>query len=121
MPKRQHALHELLSSERAYASDLALICDVHIPLALGHQCVIHTRASSSRTVSTASDTQPQNTLPMSPEDTRIIFNNIEELAIFSESLCDKLEKAIGAAESDDRVGALFLAMVCCPGLRGPSR
>jgi hypothetical protein len=121
MPKRQHALHELLSSERAYASDLALICDVHIPLALGHQCVIHTRASPSRTVSTASDTSPQNSLPMNPDDTRIIFNNIEELAIFSESLCDKLEKAIGAGESDDRVGALFLAMVCYPRHREPSR
>ena len=33
--KRYHALHELLSSERAYASDLALIREVHIPLALG--------------------------------------------------------------------------------------
>jgi hypothetical protein len=33
--KRTHALLELLSSERAYASDLALIRDVHIPLALG--------------------------------------------------------------------------------------
>jgi hypothetical protein len=35
MTKRQHALHELLSSERAYASDLALVRGVHIPLALG--------------------------------------------------------------------------------------
>lgn len=35
MSKRHHALHELLSSERAYASDLALIREVHIPLALG--------------------------------------------------------------------------------------
>lgn len=33
--KRQHALFELLSSERAYASDLALIREVHMPLALG--------------------------------------------------------------------------------------
>lgn len=33
--KRTHALLELLNSERAYASDLALIRDVHIPLALG--------------------------------------------------------------------------------------
>jgi hypothetical protein len=33
--KRTHALHELLSSERAYASDLAFIRDIHIPLALG--------------------------------------------------------------------------------------
>jgi hypothetical protein len=35
MNKRTHALLELLSSERAYASDLALIRDIHIPLALG--------------------------------------------------------------------------------------
>lgn len=35
MTKRHHAMHELLSSERAYASDLALIREVHIPLALG--------------------------------------------------------------------------------------
>lgn len=35
MSKRQHALLELLSSERAYASDLALIREVHMPLALG--------------------------------------------------------------------------------------
>lgn len=35
MTKRVHALLELLSSERAYASDLALIRDIHIPLALG--------------------------------------------------------------------------------------
>lgn len=33
--KRNHALLELLSSERAYASDLALLLDIHMPLALG--------------------------------------------------------------------------------------
>ena len=32
--KRTHALLELLSSERAYASDLAFVRDTHIPLAL---------------------------------------------------------------------------------------
>jgi len=35
LSKRTHALLELLSSERAHASDLALIRDIHIPLALG--------------------------------------------------------------------------------------
>ena len=35
LSKRTHALLELLTTERAYASDLALIRDVHIPLALG--------------------------------------------------------------------------------------
>jgi hypothetical protein len=35
IPKRTHALLELLSSERAYASDLAFIRDTHLPMALG--------------------------------------------------------------------------------------
>lgn len=38
--KRTHAMLELLNSERAYASDLALIRDVHIPLALGESFVL---------------------------------------------------------------------------------
>ena len=33
--KRTHALLELIESERAYASDLALIRDIHLPVALG--------------------------------------------------------------------------------------
>ena len=33
--KRNHVLLELLSSERAYASDLAFLRNIHIPLALG--------------------------------------------------------------------------------------
>lgn len=80
MSKREHALHELLSSERNYASDLALIRDVHIPLALGHELsipipslatgstsgsghqpeafvstILSSSSGSARTVSTASD------------------------------------------------------------------
>lgn len=35
MTKREHALKELLTSEQAYASDLAFIRNVHIPMALG--------------------------------------------------------------------------------------
>lgn len=33
--KRNHALLELLTSERSYAQDLCLIRDIHIPLAYG--------------------------------------------------------------------------------------
>ena len=33
--KRTHALLELIESERAYASDLALLRDIHLPVALG--------------------------------------------------------------------------------------
>lgn len=46
MSKRQHALLELLESERAYASDLALVREVHIPLALGKYALLQTRAYS---------------------------------------------------------------------------
>lgn len=35
LTKRTHALLELIESERAYASDLALIRDIHLPVALG--------------------------------------------------------------------------------------
>ena len=35
LSKRTHALLELIESERAYASDLALLRDVHLPVALG--------------------------------------------------------------------------------------
>jgi hypothetical protein len=117
MTKRHHALQELLSSERAYASDLALICDVHIPLALGHDGVLSkssrdSSASSSRTQSTASDISQMGHggPPMVPEDIKIIFSNVQELALFSESLTDKMEKAMGSGEDDDHIGALFLSM-----------
>lgn len=33
--RRTEAMHELLSSERKYACDLALVCGLHIPLAQG--------------------------------------------------------------------------------------
>lgn len=35
LPKRAHALLEFLSSERAYATDLAIMRDIHIPMASG--------------------------------------------------------------------------------------
>ena len=49
---------------------------------------------------------------MSPEDAKIIFGNITELAIFSDTLTQELEKALGAVveggQGQDAVGALFL-------------
>ncbi|KAG6853668.1 hypothetical protein C0991_002466 [Blastosporella zonata] len=131
MTKRQHALHELLSSERAYASDLALIREVHIPLALGHHVPLNipsssppplSSSSSSRTVSTASDSSSGHLgPPMTPEDTRIIFSNIAELAEFSDRFSDCLEDALGSilegGVGEDRVGALFLEII--PDLENP--
>lgn len=52
---------------------------------------------------------------MTLEDTKIIFSNITELAIFSDMFCDSLEEALGSVveggQGDDRVGALFLDIV----------
>lgn len=53
---------------------------------------------------------------MTKEDTKIIFGNIEELAVFSEVFCDKLEEALAGVldpngNGNDNVGELFLSMV----------
>lgn len=110
-PKRKHALIELLSSERAYASDLALIRDIHIPLALGQPAPF--LASSDPTKSPPPIPQVP---PMTKDDTKIIFGNVEELAVFSEVFCDKLEAALSGVidpngDGQDHVGDLFLNMV----------
>ncbi|KAG6828275.1 hypothetical protein H0H92_008546 [Tricholoma furcatifolium] len=131
MTKRHHALHELLSTERAYASDLALIREFHIPLALGQHVPLNiapttppplSSSSSSRTVSSMSDSSSGNREPpMTPEDVRIIFSNIAELAQFSDRFCDCLEEALGSTldggEGEDCVGALFLEII--PDLERP--
>ncbi|KAJ7821551.1 hypothetical protein B0H14DRAFT_3471455 [Mycena olivaceomarginata] len=95
LSKRQHALHELMSSERAYASDLTLILEVHIPLADG---------------------------PMTADDVKIVFGNIGELAELSDVFCEALERTIGSAledpdATDDHIGELFLRYA--PELEGP--
>ncbi|KAJ7782089.1 hypothetical protein B0H14DRAFT_3585661 [Mycena olivaceomarginata] len=95
LSKRQHALHELMSSERPYASDLTLILEVHIPLADG---------------------------PMTADDVKIVFGNIGELAELSDVFCEALERTIGSAledpdATDDHIGELFLRYA--PELEGP--
>ncbi|KDQ56301.1 hypothetical protein JAAARDRAFT_194957 [Jaapia argillacea MUCL 33604] len=128
--KRTHALLELLSSERAYASDLALIRDVHIPLALGHQTTFNnsppsssssSSSSSTRTLSTSSSgsassaTLVSHPSPMTKEDAKIIFGNIAELAEFSDAFCDLLQEALGdvieGGTGEDHVGLLFLEII----------
>ena len=53
---------------------------------------------------------------MSPEDVRIIFNNVADLAKFSDDFTDKLEGALGSVleggTGEDHVGELFLEIVC---------
>ncbi|KAI0819201.1 hypothetical protein BC628DRAFT_1333538 [Trametes gibbosa] len=123
--KRTHALLELLSSERAYASDLALIRDMHIPLALGQPAPFPatpatppgSSGSSSRTLSTASDSSSASTSSvggpaMTIDDAKIIFTNVEDLAFFADSFTEALEDALGevleGGSGEDRVGKLFL-------------
>ncbi|KAF9649486.1 hypothetical protein BDM02DRAFT_3186246 [Thelephora ganbajun] len=125
--KRNHALLELLSSERAYTSDLALIRDIHIPLALGQSSPFNpntnalssssSSGSSSRAISIASNSSGSSTAapPMTKEDARIIFNNVADLALFSDLFTERLEDALGAVleggTGQDYVGALFLEMI----------
>jgi hypothetical protein len=55
---------------------------------------------------------------MTREDTKIIFSNIAELALFSDMFVERLEQALGSVldggVGDDFVGALFLEIVRLP-------
>ncbi|KAJ3549740.1 hypothetical protein NMY22_g761 [Coprinellus aureogranulatus] len=132
MSKRQHALLELLSSERAYAADLALIKGVHMRLAQGLPAELvdfagsplPSSGSSSRTLSTASDSSAASLgPPMTDEDVQKIFSNILILAAISDQLCEELEVALGSlikgGTGEDRVGALFCEKVSEPFSRPP--
>lgn len=52
---------------------------------------------------------------MTREDTRIIFSNVAELAMLSDTVVERLEEALGSllhgGVGDDSVGALFLELV----------
>lgn len=96
MTKRQHALQELLSSEKSYGSDLALVRQVHIPLALGQP--IHL---GDQTLTSTVDA------PMTSTDVKLIFGNISDLSAFATHFHHALKAAIDA----DTVGALFLRSV----------
>ncbi|THH09079.1 hypothetical protein EW145_g2266 [Phellinidium pouzarii] len=125
--KREHALKELLTSERAYASDLAFVRNVHIPMALGKSAPFQlprpltpprSSGSSVRTVSTYSESSSNSSHPGSPmtkDDVRVIFGNIAELAVFSDTFSERLQDALGDVLEDgkgeDWVGALFLEII----------
>jgi len=59
---------------------------------------------------------------MTKEDVKIIFNNVADLALFSDFFTERLEDALGSVleggAGQDYVGALFLEMVrvfpACP-------
>lgn len=72
--------------------------------------------SSSRTQSTASDSSTSSLgPPMTPEDVKIIFSNITEIAVFTDMFTEELEIALGSVveggQGTDAVGALFLRIV----------
>ena len=52
---------------------------------------------------------------MTREDTKVIFGNIAELAVFSDAFTERLEEALGAVleegQRQDHVGELFLEIV----------
>ncbi|KAL5638509.1 hypothetical protein ACGC1H_005249 [Rhizoctonia solani] len=104
--KRTHPLLELLSSERAYASDLALIRDIFLPLAQGKP----THFPLPPSVGSLMFPMHKDP-PMSAQDVKIVFGNIEEIAAFADELSERLEVALGSVvpggTGDDRVGELF--------------
>ncbi|KIO22630.1 hypothetical protein M407DRAFT_216184 [Tulasnella calospora MUT 4182] len=118
--KRNNALLELLSSERAYAADLALVRDIHIPLSKGlptpfdptsHSGSLTTLASSARSPEVVNATD----IPMPPKTSKIVFGNIDEIAVFADRFSEELEDALGdiilGGVGEDRVGKLFLEMI----------
>ncbi|KAF8515335.1 hypothetical protein BU17DRAFT_51746 [Hysterangium stoloniferum] len=116
--KRKHALNELLSSERAYASDLALIRDIHLPLAMGLPAPFPTSLPDG----SPSPPQTPQVAPMTKDDTRIIFGNVEELAVFAEVFCNKLEEALHGVldpngDGQDHVADVFISII--PHLKPP--
>jgi len=52
---------------------------------------------------------------MTRENTRIIFSNVPELALFADMFTERLEEALGSVleggHGEDRVGKLFLDIV----------
>ena len=116
MAKRKHALLELLSSERVYASDLALMRHIHIPMALGQSSHFQapdippsvsadyppsTKPASSGASSSLTRSAPTNEVngrpPMTAEDVRVIFSNTEDLAVFADAFAERIETAMGDA------------------------
>lgn len=144
--KRQHVLFEILETERIYSSDMALVRAVHLPLALGMKVDLGpmgsrstpdqpndlgpSRSSGVSTNTTNSaisqsgssgpgvpDALP-NEPPMSVDDAKVIFANLDELAEFSGKFTEFIQLALGAeidgGEGPDKIGELFLQMVRPP-------
>ena len=134
LTKRNHALLDLIESERDYVSDLALIRDIYLPVALGMCRVFvvqiwhssqppsadhESPTSFTLTLSAVMVSDSSPSIPLGPamtrEDVRIIFGNISDLAEFADDFITRLELALGSVlpngEGEDAVGALFIETV----------
>jgi hypothetical protein len=80
LPKRTYALLKLLSCERTYASDLALACNIHIPMATGRSPWISNPAWLDSAIRDVSESNIGAEPPMRDDDVKIIFGNMPELA-----------------------------------------
>ncbi|TBU37454.1 Dbl-like domain-containing protein [Dichomitus squalens] len=111
-------LLDLLESERKYVIHLMALRDLHLPLASGQRDFGSIIPRGSRaTFSTISDISftslsADGQPPMTEADVKAIFNNIAELATFSEQFVSDLESALGDfatnSEWEDYVRKLFL-------------
>lgn len=100
--KRVHALNELLTSERVYASDLAVMRNVYIPLALGQKPLMNMPSADPQSSSSASNALLDalgdgEEAPMTPQDVRVVFSNTEELAVFADAFAERIEASMGGA------------------------
>lgn len=134
---------ELLSSERTYARELALICNVHIPLAQGRlpfdefsyspdmqgdegepvsTLSLPTTSrlgdlgpppSLSFTTSSSSTNPPQFGPPMTSNDVSIVFRNITSISRFSLQFVERLEMAFERGGSDEHKVGMLFLEIVC--------
>ncbi|KAG8220518.1 hypothetical protein J3R82DRAFT_3221 [Butyriboletus roseoflavus] len=117
MTKRVHALRELLSSERAYTSDLALIRDIHIPLALGRTTgsFQHQRPAYPATLLARFWVGLLNANSL--YCFRFFYSFFTAWPSYDPGRQEALGGALDGGSGEDRVGALFLEII--PALEPP--
>ncbi|CUA67519.1 Rho guanine nucleotide exchange factor 6 [Rhizoctonia solani] len=101
-PQHTHALHELLFSEYAYASDLVLIRGIFLPLAQGKQIRFPLPPGINRHMLSM-----HKDPPMSAQDVEVVFGNIKEISLLADELSDRLGSIILGGIGDYQVGKLF--------------
>ncbi|KAF8119556.1 Dbl homology domain-containing protein, partial [Boletus edulis] len=121
--RRTDPMWELLSSERTYAQDLALVCNIHLPLAQGSYPP-DVQFNGGKPVSIqgpgfAPSSSFAHPSPMTDDDVRSIFRNISDIASLSSRFVERLETVanrrmtqINEGGSDEgNVGNVFLDII----------